>query len=404
MSQLIFDNFPPPFQKKVELLAKIDKTPDLEPRIYQMVSFKPGYYTIFNDISEIRRQRVALTGSDGQKVERILNTGTLSRGAASLMKMSMGYLAEISTPKRCKRNAFWDKFGNYHPAYEFTMLQSFITLTLSQKQFHDDKWIKQNMLKNFVDALMKRYPGLSYVWRAETQKNGNIHFHFVTDHFIPICYINFIWNKIQYHYGYLNKYLAKHGHINAPSAEITKVKDKSTIKKYMRKYMVKGWNKRFDLPEIKDLSIDKKQAAVEKLIKKDIADLIVKIKSEMNFWRKKRLTERDLFKLEKELIELKKRKIEGKLWGCSDNLLLKPKSISTDQMGMDLRYELANSKVILPSEYFNVFEQPFESFFDFIDSLPDELRGDFVEWYSKLFKKKVPPNIIFESDKFYSYN
>ena len=52
----------------------------------------------------------------------------------------------------------------------------FITLTLSDVQAHTDDSIKEHMLQPFLYWL-QRYYNCSYVWKAETQINGNIHFH-----------------------------------------------------------------------------------------------------------------------------------------------------------------------------------------------------------------------------------
>ncbi|GAH86291.1 unnamed protein product, partial [marine sediment metagenome] len=45
-----------------------------------------------------------------------------------------------------------------------------------------------------------------YVWRAEKQENGNIHFHFIVDNFIPWNELRNTWNRIQQNLGYISRF------------------------------------------------------------------------------------------------------------------------------------------------------------------------------------------------------
>ena len=44
------------------------------------------------------------------------------------------------------------------------------------------------------------------VWRAEKQKNGNLHFHLLTDKFIPFLELRDVWNRITEKLGYVSRY------------------------------------------------------------------------------------------------------------------------------------------------------------------------------------------------------
>lgn len=72
---------------------------------------------------------------------------------------------------------------------------AFITLTLSDSQSHTDDYIKEHMLQPFLYWL-QRYYNCSYVWKAESQINGNVHFHITVDQFVPWKSIRAKWNKI----------------------------------------------------------------------------------------------------------------------------------------------------------------------------------------------------------------
>lgn len=121
---------------------------------------------------------------------------------------------------------------------------SFVTLTLPSTQMHTDKEIIKTFVK-FVDHLkkVKNYtiengrttknealPLKNYLWRAETQENGNIHFHLLFDTFFNHQVLKRVWN------GYLNNL----GYINGEnSASIHSIKNLNDVGAYVTKYMTK---------------------------------------------------------------------------------------------------------------------------------------------------------------------
>lgn len=85
---------------------------------------------------------------------------------------------------------------------------AFLTLTLPSRQMHHDRVIRR-CLSLYLD-LLKKTKGLdNYVWKAEPQKNGNIHFHLLIDRFIDKEYLQKKWNVILNKLGYIDKYTEK---------------------------------------------------------------------------------------------------------------------------------------------------------------------------------------------------
>ena len=72
----------------------------------------------------------------------------------------------------------------------------FITLTLPSAQKHNDRVIKQKLLQPILRILRNRYKVQNYIWKAEANKNGNIHFHITTDKFIPWRELRTAWNTV----------------------------------------------------------------------------------------------------------------------------------------------------------------------------------------------------------------
>lgn len=83
---------------------------------------------------------------------------------------------------------------------------NFVTLTLSSKQIHDDKIITNTLLNQFLVEIRKYHQVKNYIYRAEKQKNGNIHYHLLIDTFIDYTSLRDTWNRIQQKLGYVTRY------------------------------------------------------------------------------------------------------------------------------------------------------------------------------------------------------
>lgn len=127
--------------------------------------------------------------------------------------------------------------------YKFKI--NFITLTLPSPQNNiSDKEIKNKYLNNFLIQLKKKYGVIDYVWKAETQENGNIHFHITTNQYIEHEKIKNLWNKILYPSGLIEEYYKKHNNRNPNSTDIHSVKNIQHIQSYLIKYFTKNENNR----------------------------------------------------------------------------------------------------------------------------------------------------------------
>lgn len=118
-------------------------------------------------------------------------------------------------------------------------LPVFITLTLCSDQKHSDNDIKRNMLNVMIEKLKYHYDIRNLFWRAEAQKNGNIHFHIITDCYIDKNHLQKLWNDIQDTHGYIEDFEKKYNHRNPPSTHIMSVKDVKDFVRYCIKYATK---------------------------------------------------------------------------------------------------------------------------------------------------------------------
>lgn len=83
---------------------------------------------------------------------------------------------------------------------------AFITLKLPSKQMHEHKTIINQSLNLFLVKLRKNHNLRNYVWKAEIQKNGNIHFHLLIDRCVHWMVIRKYWNQALKHLGYITQY------------------------------------------------------------------------------------------------------------------------------------------------------------------------------------------------------
>jgi hypothetical protein len=131
-----------------------------------------------------------------------------------------------------------NKFNETHGIrenYRFVM----VTLTLCAKQFHNDKYIKLKMLKPFIKKMEKDYKVQNWAWKAESQKNGNIHFHIVIDKFVPKKWINKTWETYLDKMGYLKIFQEKTNKKHPPAANVLGQDKMLNPVSYLTKYYVK---------------------------------------------------------------------------------------------------------------------------------------------------------------------
>jgi hypothetical protein len=123
--------------------------------------------------------------------------GRISPVALRKITKAVQYLTFL-VPKRRRYHTPDGRSGNY--------FLNFITLTLSSPQIHTDNEIKRIILEPFLNEMRKRFKVSSYIWRAERQENGNIHFHIISDRFVWWNDLRNSWNYFQERLGYVSRY------------------------------------------------------------------------------------------------------------------------------------------------------------------------------------------------------
>jgi hypothetical protein len=129
-----------------------------------------------------------------------IGSGYLSAMSCKKLKKCINFLIYVSKFKILSPSEKQLSFG-------FTV--NFITLTLPSAQQHSDQFIKRECLETFISYMKYHHSLWAYVWKAESQDNGNIHFHIVTNIFIDHKIIREAWNRIIEKFGYIEAYSSK---------------------------------------------------------------------------------------------------------------------------------------------------------------------------------------------------
>ena len=118
---------------------------------------------------------------------------------------------------------------------------SHLTLTLSAKQgTRSDKEINKFILQPFMRDCKRKLGMKNYVWKAETQENGNIHYHIISDLYCDYNIVRKFWNNHQNTFRFIDDFKAVHGHDNPNSTDIHYVKNDGQLAAYLMKYIAKN--------------------------------------------------------------------------------------------------------------------------------------------------------------------
>ena len=104
----------------------------------------------------------------------------------------------------------------------------FITLTLPSAQAHEDSHITRECLGNFFDKCRKLGLLSNYVWKAEKQKNGNIHYHILTDTYASFSLLKRLWLVALEKLGYVSEFQEKFSKMTFEDYRSQKFNEKRT--------------------------------------------------------------------------------------------------------------------------------------------------------------------------------
>lgn len=121
----------------------------------------------------------------------------MSKKAQKRIRRAVNWLTYLSA-RRSVKGPKGKKIPNFQIA--------FVTLTLPTKQMHGHKEITSRCLNRFLVDARKKWGVQNYVWKAELQANGNIHYHITWDKYVHYMAIRRVWNNAIAKLGYIEAY------------------------------------------------------------------------------------------------------------------------------------------------------------------------------------------------------
>lgn len=157
--------------------------------------------------------------------------GEITNHSSKRLKKTIDILLQLS-PERMVYNSVIERLVSHTVA--------FITLTISAKERHLTPMEGHKLLLSKWLLRMKRKAGMTtYIWKAEYQKNGQLHYHITTPSWIPYYTIRDEWNNICSKAGFLTEYHKEHPGKMPNSTDVHKVYKIKNIQSYLVKYMSK---------------------------------------------------------------------------------------------------------------------------------------------------------------------
>lgn len=253
------------------------------------LQIRPGYFLIYNILEGLPRRHGSTWKPElPEWARKKAYSGLITPGSAKNMRRAIENMVAASLPKTAV---------HFTTGKEFKFKVNFITLTLPCPQgTHTDQEVKKTCLDTWLKSARQRFKLKSYVWRAERQGNGNVHFHIITDCYIHYEQLRDSWNARLNHLGYIDKFFEKHGHRSPNSTDVHAVTKIRNLASYMVKYMTKGTNTAEHY--VAQIPFAKARASPKPK------------KTGPKFQR---------------VLRLEEQRIDGRIWDCSTNLKTKTK-------------------------------------------------------------------------------
>jgi len=157
-------------------------------------------------------------------------SGAMTPHARKRIKKAVDILIQKNPPRRIW-NPVISKFHDFSLA--------FVTLTIHEPQVITAADAYPVLLKPFLRHFRRQFKDWSYIWKAELQKRGQLHYHLTSNEFMPHDEIRKVWNRLQKRHGLLNTFAAKYRHFNPNSTDVHAVWMVKSLPAYLMKYLSK---------------------------------------------------------------------------------------------------------------------------------------------------------------------
>ncbi len=247
--------------------------------------------------TEDERKDWKIATNKNPKFDHLLNSarsaqGNVSKTAKRKITNAINYLLLTTNSKKVYSRIS----GRY-----FSMKIAFVTLTLPAKQKHSDNEIKAKLLNQFLIEMKKRWKVDKYVWRAEKQHNGNLHFHILVNKFIPALEMRDVWNRICNKLGYVDDYRQNMKKFHEGGFKVREDLLQYWPKRDQKNAYEKGIKSNWANPNTTDIHSTRKLGNVRNYL--------------IKYLSKNEIIDPETGEIFEKALEQK-----GRIWGCSQNL------------------------------------------------------------------------------------
>lgn len=156
-------------------------------------------------------------------------SGKVTQGVRKRLTKAINLMLMTVKPKY-----IFNDIGNYWQYHKL----SFITLKITAARNISVHEAYESCFCYFLDWFTRtatKNPRPLYTWKAELQKDGQVHYHITTPEWINCQALRRKWNEILRKAGFLEDYVKEHGHYNANATDIHQVNDVKNLSAYMIK-------------------------------------------------------------------------------------------------------------------------------------------------------------------------
>jgi len=154
-----------------------------------------------------------------KKPERKEQNGKLSLNARRKLKNAIRWLIASSPIKKC-----YEKKQKKTVEYRINMC----TLTF-KSNMQDDK-LARLLLGKWLEMSKYRFSLEHYIWKAEPQERGAIHFHISSGLYLPYKEVAYTWNRLLFKHGIDQR--------NANSTDVHAVTNVQNLEAYLTEYLM----------------------------------------------------------------------------------------------------------------------------------------------------------------------
>lgn len=178
--------------------------------------------------------------------------GKTTSGAAKRIRKACDLLIQLSP-------LVWIK--NPITGRQVSHTLSFITLTIPEQDHKlEASEGHKHLLEPWLRKMRDKHGMSTYIWKAEFQKNGMLHYHITTRAWIPHSELKEPWNNLLHKHNLLEYHFQKFGNRTPPSVHVKKVYKNKKLESYLQKEISKVQQDKTTTGKIWDCSKNLKQA------------------------------------------------------------------------------------------------------------------------------------------------